>query len=165
MTAITKTHWLAIGVAAAVIVGAAAFGFSLLGGPSEPKTSPSPTPTPTPTVTVSPATGSAVATIQGRKIFPSEAIPADFRVCAANLASHAETCTAAGGAPTYRLQVPAGSYRVYAIVPSFDGSYRAYYSRFVTCGLRAECTDHSPLTVTVAAGQTVDGIDAGDFYR
>lgn len=178
MSTIPKTHWLAIGASAAIVVGALVVSLSLFGEQSKTKTSPSPTPTPTPTAAVSApaspvaaaaapnqAAGSAPATIQGQKIFPSEAIPSDFRVCAVNVSTQETVCTAASSAPTYSVPVPAGSYQIYAVVPSFDPNYRAYYSRFVTCGLRAECTDHSPITVTVTGGQVSGGIDVGDFYH
>lgn len=172
MPAITKTHLL--GLAAAAIAVALTASLFVLSQQSNPETDPAPTPTVTPAVTpsVGPAssgmagqTGIKSATVEGKKIFPSEAIPNDFRICAVNVATQTETCAAAGGEPTYRLNVPAGSYQVYAVVPSFDPSYRAYYSRFVTCGLTAECTDHSPITITVGDGQIAGGIDVGDFYR
>ncbi len=174
MPAITKIHWLAIGASIVVVIGALTVSLSLLGQRSKSNPHPSPTPTATVSASASPsaaaaapnqAAESAPATIQGKKIFPSEAIPSDFRVCAVNVSTEQEVCTAASSAPTYSVQVPAGSYQIYATVPSFDRSYRAYYSRFVTCGLRAECTDHSPITVTVTNGQVLGGIDVGDFYH
>lgn len=167
---ITKTHLVAIGATTAVIAGLVG-GFIWLGLKSETQTSPVPMATltvaaPTPSTSAVSSNPSAnTAVIQGQKIFPSQAIPHDFTVCAVNVANQAEICGLPSSEPTYRLELPAGSYQVYAAVPSFDPSYRAYYSRFITCGLQVECTDHTPITVTVAAGQTSAGLDVGDFYR
>jgi hypothetical protein len=165
MPAVTKSHVLAIGLAVLVIAAALAAGLSALNQQSKPGPSPTPTPSLTPIAVATPAAEPEPATIQGKKIYPSEAIPGDFRVCAVNTTTQQETCTAAGSEPTYSLQVPAGSYRVFALVPSLDPNFRAYYSRFVECGLSVECTDHTPITVTAPASQTLSGIDVGDFYK
>jgi hypothetical protein len=71
---------------------------------------------------------------------------------------------------TYKLTVPAGSYYVFATivngeaeVESYRG-YKAYYSEFVKCGVSINCPSHEPIKVMVRAGQTVAGIDPGDWY-
>ncbi len=71
---------------------------------------------------------------------------------------------------TYKLRVPAGSYYVFATIVNGDDpvddarGYKAYYSEFVKCGLSVECPSHEPIKVTVRAGQTLTGIDPGDWY-
>ena len=71
---------------------------------------------------------------------------------------------------TYRLIVPAGSYFVFATIvngeePTEDyRGYKAYYSEFVKCGLSVNCPSHEPVKVTVRPGQTLSGIDPGDWY-
>lgn len=71
---------------------------------------------------------------------------------------------------TYRLRVPAGSYYVFATIVNGDDpvedvrGYKAYYSEFVKCGLSVDCPSHEPIRVTARAGQTVTGIDPGDWY-
>jgi hypothetical protein len=150
-----------------VIVGATAFKDKQSPAPT-PSVSPTPTPTPSvstvPAATVSQAEENTSATIQGRNIFPAEGIPKDFKVCAVNTATQQQICTDTGGSSHYSLQVPAGSYQVYAVVPSLDPNKRAYYSEFVKCGLDVSCPSHAPITFTVQPGKTITGIDAGDFY-
>jgi hypothetical protein len=143
-------------------------------------------PSVTPNPTTSPVTASAkpgslsspaapaqsMGTITGALSFPSEGLPKDMKVCAENQATKTETCTTEKmvvNTPqphtAYSLSVPTGKYLVYAIVPSFNLKYRAYYSAFVTCGLKYECKDHAPLVVDVKAGQTVSGVDPQDWYN
>jgi hypothetical protein len=71
---------------------------------------------------------------------------------------------------TYKLTLPAGSYYVFAILvngeepgEAFEG-YKAYYSEFVICGLSVNCPSHEPFKITLRAGQTLTGIDPGDWY-
>ncbi|MDP3999965.1 MAG: hypothetical protein Q8Q11_00820 [bacterium] len=109
--------------------------------------------------------------IEGSLVYPGEGIPGDIRVCAANLATSREVCTKKvirhwrfKSGRGYRLAVSPGKYQVYAVVPSFDPGYQAFYSAFVVCGYHAECTDHSPITIAVTAGKTRTNVDPGDFY-
>lgn len=62
----------------------------------------------------------------------------------------------------YELDVPPGSYRVYAL--KRDTGPLGYYTDMVTCGLGPECTNHNILVVEVISGQTATGIDPVDFY-
>lgn len=134
--------------------------------------SPSPTPgiaavgpTPVGQMPDRPAAGPTHATgrITGQRIYPGERIPDDFTICAINLASGQASCLG-GNQLEYQLVLPPGQYQIYAVVPSFNPTYKAYYSRFIACGLRAECTDHTPIVVSVPAGGTTSGVDVGDFY-
>ena len=43
--------------------------------------------------------------------------------------------------------------------------YRAYYSKFVKCGMSVDCQDHTPIVVRVKSGETVSGIDPMDWYK
>ena len=117
----------------------------------------------------------AVGTIEGSTNYPSEYLPEQI-VCAEPVAGGAETCvTVPAGdpqlsAPAWSLDVAAGQYYVSARVkdPSAIGSdlgeYRAYYTKYVTCGLTYECKDHGKIVVTVEAGKTVTGITPYDWY-
>lgn len=171
-------YWKLIGAGVAAVIGigvAVAFGDN---GPPTGLASPPPSVTPvvSPTATPVPVGPTAVlevtGTIEGPVSYPAGGVPNDLRVCADNLQTGQTVC--AGGllheprfpkGVGYRLRVPAGSYQVYAISPSFDPNFRAYYSRFVTCGYREDCTDHTPIPVSVGAGAAATGIEPGDFYR
>ncbi len=106
--------------------------------------------------------------IRGLLSFPSEFIPDDMEVCAEPIGAGTEICTtehiAGARGYTYELEVPAGSYYVYAVVPSYNPNYKAYYNEFVACG-EWGCDDHTPIEVEVEAGEIVEGIDPGDWYN
>jgi hypothetical protein len=67
---------------------------------------------------------------------------------------------------SYSIQVPPGTYHVVAYIktdtPGTSGP--GLYSEYVRCGLRASCSDHTLIDVTVAAGQTRTEIDPADWY-
>lgn len=116
--------------------------------------------------------------IEGSLSYPSEFIP-EMKICAEIPKSGEKICTTdqiksgrfANGVG-YRLEVPAGTYQVYATLSdakkigadSFE-NYRAYYSEFVTCGLSYGCPSHVPINVAVKAGETVSKIDPTDWYK
>lgn len=109
--------------------------------------------------------GSAVgASITGKLSYPSEFMPAQ-RVCALNIKDDAEYCQETlQGSSTYVINAPPGDYWVYAARAEGDiVRQRAYYSEYVVCGLSAECKDHTPITVTVTAGQVAEA-DPQDWY-
>lgn len=96
-------------------------------------------------------------------------VPSGMKICAVNQQSFKETCTQELFESTlyptgymYRLRVDPGKYTVYAQAPGSD--YRAYYTIFAQCGHRAECDDHTPLVVTVAAKEIVPEINPQDWY-
>jgi len=107
--------------------------------------------------------------IEGSLAYPASGIPPDLYVCAANIITSDEFCTQEqipGDRFLYKLgyqvEVPAGSYRVYATKPGLPPL--AYYTDFVTCGSGPECRTHEVQTVTVAPGARVTDIDPTDFY-
>ena len=107
------------------------------------------------------------AVLAGTLSYPSDYIPGDMRVCAQNVASNSLRCSARvsdqGGRRVYELEVPAGTYHVYATTRNFP-NYRAFYSDAVRCGLTANCVSHAPIAVTMSAGERRQGIDPGDWY-
>lgn len=115
-------------------------------------------------------------TITGALSYPSDFDFPRMIVCAEALNAASIHCTdkrvvnRRRGKITYKLTVPAGSYYVFATivngeepVETFRG-YKAYYSEFVKCGLSVNCPSHEPVKVTLRAGQTLAGINPGDWY-
>jgi hypothetical protein len=115
--------------------------------------------------------------IEGSLSYPSEFIPDDMTICAENLATKKIYCTDKHLQSKkyqykvgYKLAVPPGDYHVYAQLPDparygadMPKDYRAYYSKFVKCGMSVECKDHTPIVVTVKNGATVSGVDPQDW--
>jgi hypothetical protein len=102
-------------------------------------------------------------TIRGHLSYPSEFLPAQRVVAfdAATMAKVAEVSTVEGQ-NTFEMTVPAGDY--YVVAYTLDGKLSAGYSQAVPCGLSADCTDHSLITVRVDAGAVVENIDPQDWY-
>lgn len=108
--------------------------------------------------------------IEGETGFPTAA-PADLQVCAAS-SSGATTCTNAYSDQgsthgfSYHLAVLPGTYQVYAYSKSNPSVGKAYYNTVAKCVPTVDEDNASlckkniaNLNVTVAAGQTVGGID------
>lgn len=109
-------------------------------------------------------------TIMGSLSYPSEYMP-QLETCAINIETQESYCTYKMiQGPNYQygygyqLQVPPGSYQVYSKINDEYEPYRAYYSKFITCGGEYTCTDHTPITITVTANETIRNIDPGDWY-
>jgi len=122
---------------------------------------------PTPVVDVLPAASATPrpapqgGVISGGLCYPSEYIPA-MTIYARNVDT-GETWSRHVPQDTlsYEIQVPAGNYWVFAWT---DEGVGGSYSEFVLCGLSVECADHTLVTVPVAAGQRVTGVDICDYY-
>lgn len=102
--------------------------------------------------------------IEGSLSYPSDYIPA-LKVCAKNIRNSTLSCIQTKkDQKQYRIEVPPGTYHVYATVTIAGQKDTAYYSRAVTCGLRYGCNDHRPIAVTVRASQVVKNINPQDWY-
>ena len=116
------------------------------------------------------------AVITGELSYPGDFDFPRMIVCAEAVDSKSIHCTdqrtpnRRSGKATYKLRVPAGNYYVFATIvngeePAEDiRGYKAYYSEFVKCGLSAACPSHEPVKVTVRPGQTLTGVNPGDWY-
>ncbi len=112
--------------------------------------------------------------IEGSMSYPSSGIPDDIVVCAENITSKKQFCTNTQIKDKkykygigYKIDAPAAGYYVFALPPRMrQGSkdYRAYYSEYVTCGIRKECTSHTPIVVTVEVGK-ISHADPMDWYN
>lgn len=103
--------------------------------------------------------------IEGMLSYPSSYIPA-LRVCAKNIKNNSQRCIQTNkNQKQYKIEVPAGTYQVFATVTIAGETDTAYYSRAVPCGLRYGCNDHTPIPVTVKSGQVVRGINPQDWYN
>ncbi|MDO8559201.1 MAG: hypothetical protein Q7R84_02610 [bacterium] len=109
--------------------------------------------------------------IEGSLSYPSDFIPSDMKICAEDTATQEEYCTDTRIRDSkytygngYKIEVPAGSYYVFATTIQYISGYKAYYSSFVTCGLRVDCPSHKPIAVTVNIGEIITGIDPQDWY-
>jgi hypothetical protein len=110
-----------------------------------------------------PAPSEGTGSITGSLSYPSDFIP-PLRVFAFQVGSenyfYVDTVE---NQTTYQIDdLPAGYYQVVAYILS--GNYAGGYTQAVPCGLTVECTDHTLIDVPVNSGQTVTGVDPGDWY-
>lgn len=118
------------------------------------------------------ATTDEKATIEGSLSFPGSYIPENMEICAQDIKDEKNlVCTKDHITDKkytysigYKIEVPAGSYNVYASVSTWQG-YKSYYSDFVTCGLKATCPSHNPIEVKAEGGKTISSIDPIDWYK
>lgn len=110
--------------------------------------------------------------IEGSLSFPGNAIPKDMQICAQDIVdAQNEFCTKDQIVDKkytyglgYKIEVPAGSYYVYATVPTWTG-YKSYYDEFVTCGMKYGCASHTPIEVKAESGKNLEKIDPIDWYK
>jgi hypothetical protein len=111
-------------------------------------------------------TRSATASISGKLSYPGETIP-PMRVVAFNLKTDGYYTAVVHNSGLYQItHLPAGVYHVvaYPITKTGTSVISGGYSQAVLCGLSINCTDHSLISITVADGAKVIGIDPDDFY-
>ena len=101
-------------------------------------------------------------TITGQLSFPSEHIPplTIFAIRIDNGLSTYYSIDTVANQFIYTIEVDPGTYNLYA----FRDDYAAGYTSYVTCGMGAYCSDHSPLPVIVKASETVKNINLSDWY-
>ncbi len=70
-------------------------------------------------------------------------------------------------ASSYQINdIPAGVYYAIAFyeMGQFAAPFPQAYSKFVTCGMSGACSDHTPIQVTVVAGQVTQSVDILDNF-
>lgn len=116
--------------------------------------------------------------IEGSLGYPSEYIPA-MGVCANNVKTKESFCTYKMIEDAkftygigYEIEVPKGTYTVFAQLvdpeamgADYEKDYKAYYSKFVTCGMSVDCDSHKALEVKVKGGESIAEIDPQDWYN
>jgi nucleoid-associated protein YgaU len=105
---------------------------------------------------------SQIGTISGQLSFPSEGIPplTIFAVRIDNGLSTYYSIETAEHQSSYTIEVDPGIYNVFAYRDDFAGGY----TKYVTCGMGAGCSDHSLLAVQVKSRKNVRNIDLADWY-
>lgn len=103
--------------------------------------------------------------ITGSLSYPSDYIPDDMQVCAEETTSKEVTCKGGFKDDSFEMELPAGTYHVWARTDEAAAGYRAYYNEAVKCGLDISCKDRTPINVEVRAGETAAKIDPGDWYN
>ena len=108
--------------------------------------------------------------IEGSLSFPSEKIPEDMMICAENIFSQKSICTSEHIISDeylygvgYKLSIPVGEYLIYAQTKDHP-DYKAYYNKFVLCGLEAVCTDHTSIPIVIKGGEIIRDINPIDWY-
>lgn len=101
------------------------------------------------------------ASISGKIAYPSEVTPA-MRICAIRSGAQPICRDSAAGSTHYRFrQLPAGDYQIVAKLSEGDMRVGGHMQQ-VQC-IRAPCPAQL-LTVSVAAGAELTGIDLNEFY-
>lgn len=116
-------------------------------------------------------------TIEGSLGYPSEEVPG-MGVCAQSIDNNNLYCTHEiienkkyTNGYRYQLELPFGEYYVFSYLLTdknknigYTDEYKAYYSRFVICGMDVNCKSHDPLIVSVDSSKIVESIDPLDWY-
>ena len=108
-----------------------------------------------------------MGSISGKLSYPSEFVP-PMRVCAISVdgGSHFGCVTTSENQRTYRiLNLHQATYYVVAYVKEAGVKATGAFTRAVRCGAgQPRCTDGSLIPVTLGEGNSITGIDPGDFY-
>jgi hypothetical protein len=128
-----------------------------------PTATPEPSATPLPPTATPPKPGA----ISGNLSFPGGVIPS-LRIVAIKVGDPFwKSVSMAQNSKAYQLNdLPPGTYWVVAYLqePSKnDPAYGGGYSRAVTCGLTAKCTDHTLIPVEVKSGEVTKNIHPADW--
>jgi hypothetical protein len=122
----------------------------------------SPTLSPTPNQpTQTPEPISDTGSVTGKICYPSEAIPSMTAYFLNNETDAVNQMQIIENQNSYTIELEPGDYIAFAYR---EQSLGGMYSQAVSCGLTAECTDHTLLVFTVLPGETTQGIDICDWY-
>jgi hypothetical protein len=108
--------------------------------------------------------------IAGQLGYPAEGIPpmTIYAIRQSGRGAPFYTVRAIKDQGTYTIKgVAPGTYALFATMTAGLGPRQRFaggYTKFVLCGLRYGCTDHTPVPVTLTSGQAVTDIPVTDFY-
>ncbi|WP_158643935.1 hypothetical protein [Pseudobacter ginsenosidimutans] len=117
------------------------------------------------TATTTEAQPSGKGTISGKLFYPSDQIPADFAVYAVSMQTgqvhQAKKQDVRPDKRTYKMELPAGNYQVYAMVGFLKGQ-KAYH----TPNVKSNFTDtsHQRIIITVMPGSSQSDIHMADWW-
>jgi hypothetical protein len=122
-----------------------------------------------------PSSKNILGTIEGSLGYPSDYIP-EMKICAENIETKEEFCSYEqiidkkfNNEIGYKIEAPKGTYHVYSQLINEKqkklNEYKAYYSKFVTCGMSIECKSHKKIETKIEAGETTSGIEPEDWYN
>ncbi len=125
---------------------------------------PSATPIPTATLTPTPTTTPTqpAANVSGKVCFPGEPIPAMTAYFVETGTNSVTELKIQKNQDHYEINLPAGTYLAYAWLEDF--SRGGLYSHAVSCGLKSNCEDHSPLTFQHGKDEALENIDLCDWF-
>lgn len=109
---------------------------------------------------------SDAAVLAGKLGFPSEGVPALLVVATDVNSGKRVTSETQSGAGAFALVVPPGTDTVvaYPLEAARGSRGGGRFTAAVGCGLRADCTDHALVPVTVKTGQVEAAVDLTDWY-
>lgn len=101
--------------------------------------------------------------VNGQICYPSEFIPEMTLFFEEVNSQDIIQFTTTENQDSYSYPLPAGQYIAFAYLNS-GAALGGSYSNAVLCGLGINCTDHSPVQITINPGETITGIDICDWY-
>jgi hypothetical protein len=101
--------------------------------------------------------------VSGRICYPSERIPAMSLYFSQPENDNLTELVVRENQDSYQISLDPGSYFVFAWVESYQVG--GMYTQAVQCGMGDDCTDHSPLPISVFAGEQLAGIDVCDWVH
>ncbi len=117
---------------------------------------------------VPPTATGTTGSISGTLNYPAESVPALYVTAFQVGTQNYQYVITNPGQGTYQIDgLPPGTYHVIAYTVGgggFPAGLPGGYTQAVPCGLAANCTDHSLIDVSLAAGQIVTGVNPADWY-
>lgn len=102
--------------------------------------------------------------VTGEICYPSESIPSMTAFFVNDETGELTRLEISADQTSYTQELEPGEYIAFAYRKEQSMSLGGMYSEAVTCGLSAECIEHTPLVFAVTPGETTAGVDICDWY-